>query len=188
MFPAVNLQVDKLITDENGIYTNGGAYSFLNLIIYLIVKYYGREIAIYCSKVFQVEMDRQRQSPFIIFKGQKSHGDALIGQAQSYIESHWNEKIPVEPLSARYSISRRNFDRRFLKATGNTLAEYLQRVKIEAAKKAIEPTGKNVKEVMYEVGYADVKAFRDVFRKLTGLSPLEYKSRYNKDKVEGMNR
>ena len=58
MFPHVHLQTDKLITDEDGIYTNGGAYSFLNLMIYLVEKYYDRQTAIFCSKVFQIEMDR----------------------------------------------------------------------------------------------------------------------------------
>jgi transcriptional regulator GlxA family with amidase domain len=181
MFPEVNLQVDKLITDENGIYTSGGAYSFLNLIIYLVEKYYDRQTAIYCSKIFQVEMDRQSQSPFIIFKGQKSHGDEVIEKAQSYIEDHWDQKISMEDLSSKYAVGRRNFDRRFIKATGNTPVEYLQRVKIEAAKKAFESSRKTISEVMYEVGYSDQKAFREVFRRLTGMSPLEYKSRYNKE-------
>jgi transcriptional regulator GlxA family with amidase domain len=187
MFPAVNLQIDKLITDENGIYTNGGAYSFLNLITYLVEKYYGRQTAIYCSKVFQIEMDRHSQSKFIIFKGQKAHGDEVIEQAQAYIENHWDEKISIQHLSAMYAVGRRNFDRRFIKATGNTPVEYLQRVKVEAAKKAFESTRKTVNEVMYEVGYIDVKAFREVFRKITGLSPMGYRSKYNKDSFELMN-
>jgi transcriptional regulator GlxA family with amidase domain len=182
-FPDVILQTDKLITDENGIYTNGGAYSFLNLIIYLVEKYYDRPTAIFCSKVFQIEMDRQSQSAFIIFKGQKQHGDEVIQKAQRYMESNLHEKISVEHLSSRLAVGRRNFDRRFIRATGNTPIEYLQRLKIEAAKKAFESTDKNVNEVMYEVGYSDAKAFREVFRKITGMSPLEYRSRYNKEAV-----
>ena len=181
MFPEVNLQTDKLITDENGIYTNGGAYSFLNLIIYLVEKYYGRQTAIFCAKVFQIEMDRQSQAGFIIFKGQKLHGDNIIKEAQAYIESNIHERISVEQLSAKFSIGRRNFDRRFIKATGNTPVEYLQRVKIEMAKRTFETTRKTINEVMYEVGYSDVKAFREVFRKITGMAPLEYRSRYNKE-------
>jgi transcriptional regulator GlxA family with amidase domain len=180
-FPKVKLQTDQLITDEQGIYTNGGAYSFLNLMIYLVEKYYDRQTAIFCSKVFQIEMDRHSQSSFIIFKGQKTHGDELIGKAQSYIESKLSEKISVESLSARFAIGRRNFDRRFIKATGNTPVEYSQRVKIEAAKKSFESSRKTINEVMYEVGYSDVKAFREVFRKITGMSPLEYRSRYNRE-------
>ncbi|TMI89444.1 MAG: helix-turn-helix domain-containing protein [Bacteroidetes bacterium] len=183
MFPKVNLQADKLITDENGIYTNGGAYSFLNLVIYLVEKYYDRQTAIFCSKVFQIEMDRQSQSAFTIFTGQKLHGDEMVQKAQAYIESKLHEKISVEHLSSRFSVGRRNFDRRFIKATGNTPVEYSQRVKIEAAKKAFENTRKTVNEVMYEVGYLDVKAFREVFRKITGMSPLEYRSKYNKEAV-----
>jgi transcriptional regulator GlxA family with amidase domain len=183
MFPKVKLQTDQLITDENGIYTNGGAYSFLNLIIYLIEKYYDRPTAIFCSKVFQIEMDRHSQSTFTIFKGQKLHGDEMVKNAQDYIESHLNEKIAVEQLSSQMSVGRRNFDRRFIKATGNTPIEYAQRVKIESAKKAFESSRKTISEVMYDVGYSDVKAFREVFRKITGMSPLEYRGKYNKDAV-----
>src|SRR5436190_1027799 len=181
MFPNVNLQTDKLITDENGIYTNGGAYSFLNLVIYLVEKYYDRQTAIFCSKVFQIEMDRQSQSAFTIFTGQKLHGDEVVQKAQAYIESKPHEKISVEHLSSIFAVGRRNFDRRFIKATGNTPVEYSQRVKIEAAKKTFETTRKTINEVMYDVGYSDVKAFREVFRKITGMSPLEYKGKYNKE-------
>ena len=183
MFPKVNLLTDKLITDENGIYTNGGAYSFLNLMIYLVEKYYDRQTAIFCSKIFQIEMDRQSQSAFIIFKGQKQHGDEMVKEAQTYIESNAQEKISVEHLSSQFSVSRRNFDRRFVKATGNTPLEYSQRVKIESAKKELEISRKTINEVMYDVGYADVKAFREVFRKITGISPLEYRNKFNKEAV-----
>jgi len=183
MFPKVNVQTDKLITDENGIYTNGGAYSFLNLLIYLVEKYYNRQTAIFCSKVFQIEIDRQSQSEFTIFRGQKQHGDEVVKKAQAYMEANLDEKISVEHLSSRFAVGRRNFDRRFIKATGNTPLEYSQRVKIESAKKAFESTHKTINEVMYDVGYSDVKAFREVFRKITGMSPLEYRSKYNKEAV-----
>jgi len=183
MFPKVHLQTDQLITDENGIYTNGGAYSFLNLVIYLIEKYFDRQTAIYCSKIFQIEMDRNSQSAFTIFTGQKLHGDDIIQQAQAYIESRLDEKISVEDLSSRFAVGRRNFDRRFIKATGNTPLEYSQRVKIESAKKAFETSRKTVNEVMYEVGYSDIKAFREVFRKITGMSPLAYRGKYNREAV-----
>jgi transcriptional regulator GlxA family with amidase domain len=181
MFPEVNLQTDKLITDENGIYTNGGAYSFLNLLVYLVEKYYDRQTAIFCSKVFQIEMDRNSQSAFAIFTGQKLHEDEMVKKAQAYIENKLDEKISIEQLSSKFAVGRRNFDRRFIRATGNTPLEYAQRVKIESAKKALEASRKTINEVMYDVGYSDVKAFREVFRKITGMSPVEYRSRYNKE-------
>ena len=179
MFPEVNLQPDQLITDEKGIYTNGGAFSFLNLMIYLVEKYFDRATAIYCAKIFQIEMDRNSQSAFAIFTGQKKHGDELVQQAQTFIERHVQEKISMEALSLKLAVGRRNFDRRFIKATGNTPVEYAQRVKMEAAKKALENSRKTISEIMYDVGYSDVKAFREVFRNITGMSPLEYRSRFN---------
>jgi transcriptional regulator GlxA family with amidase domain len=181
MYPKVKLQADKLITDEDGIYTNGGAYSFLNLIIYLVEKYFDRQTAIYCSKVFQIEMDRKSQSAFTIFNGQKVHGDEMVVKAQEYMEQNLTKKFSITDLSSRFSVGRRNFDRRFIKATGNTPVEYSQRLKIEMAKKAFETSRKAISEVMYEVGYADEKAFREVFKRFTGISPVEYKSRYNKN-------
>ena len=180
-FPEVHLQADTLITDEKGIYTNGGAYSFLNLVIYLVEKYYDRETAIYCSKIFQVEMDRYSQSEFIIFKGQKEHGDEVVKKAQQVLETNLHDKVSIDELCNQFAVSRRNFDRRFIKATGNTPLEYSQRVKIEIAKKSFETTRKTISEVMYEVGYSDDKAFREVFKKFTSMSPIDYKKKYNRE-------
>jgi transcriptional regulator GlxA family with amidase domain len=181
-FPKVHLKTDKLITDENGIYTNGGAYSFLNLIIYLVEKFFDRTTAIYCAKVFQIDLDRNLQSEFSIFNGHKKHEDDLVLKAQSYIEEHYQDKISFERLAAGLHVGRRNFDRRFIKATGFTPLGYLQRVKIERAKKDFESTRKTVNEVMYDVGYNDTKAFREVFSRITGMSPISYKSKYNKER------
>ena len=125
-------------------------------------------------------MDRKSQLSFVIFKGQKQHRDDVVKEAQEYIERHPHEKISMEELSSKLSVGRRNFDRRFVKATGDTPLEYAQRVKIESAKRALENSLKTVHEVMYEVGYSDNKAFREVFRKITGLSPMEYRTKYNK--------
>ncbi|MBS1637378.1 MAG: helix-turn-helix domain-containing protein [Bacteroidetes bacterium] len=183
-FPEVHLREDRIITDESGIYTNGGAYSFLNLVIYLVEKYYNRQTAIYCSKMFQIDPDRHAQSAFAIFSGQKKHNDEVILKAQSYIEKNYQDKISIGFLSDRFNIGRRNFDRRFIKATGITPLDYMQRVKVEAAKKHLENSRKTVNEVMYDVGYTDTKAFREVFQRVTGLSPLGYKSRYNRETVK----
>jgi len=180
IFPDVNLKADELITDEGGIYTNGGAYSFLNLIIYLVEKYYSRETAIFCSKVFQIDIKRNMQSEFAIFTGQKQHDDEMIKEAQLFLENKIEDKVLVEELSSRFNVSRRTFDRRFIKATGNTPSEYSQRLKIEVAKKSLENTRKTVNEVMYEAGYNDPKAFRNVFSRITGISPLDYRAKYNK--------
>lgn len=181
MFPQVNLVEDKIIIDENGIYSSGGAYSSLNLILYLIEKYAGKEAAVYCSKAFQIDFYRESQSPFMIFMGQKGHEDEPIKKAQEFIESNFQNKITVDQIASMIALSRRNLERRFKKATANTVVEYIQRVKIEAAKKNLETGRKNINEVMYEVGYNDTKAFRTTFKRITGLSPIQYRNKYNRE-------
>ncbi len=183
MFPDVDLVDDKIMTEDDGIYTSGGAYSFLNLLLYLIEKKAGRDIAILIAKAFMIDIDKISQSPFIMFQGQKAHEDESVRKAQEFIEKNFEEKITVDQLASMLSVGRRSLERRFKSATCNTITEYLQRVKIEAAKKNLETGRKNINEVMYDVGYNDVKAFRTIFRKITGLSPLEYRKKYNKEAV-----
>lgn len=183
MFPDVNLVTEKIITDEQGIYSSGGAFSYLNLILYLIEKYAGREIAVLAAKVFAIELDRKNQLSFTIFQGQKGHDDESVKTAQEFIEKNFQEKITIEQLTSMLALSRRNFERRFKKATSNTVSEYIQRVKMEVAKMSLESTRENVNEAMYKVGYSDPKAFRVSFRKITGLSPMEYRNKYNRENV-----
>ncbi|GAB3938843.1 GlxA family transcriptional regulator [Larkinella terrae] len=180
LFPDVNLVTERIITDEMGIYSSGGAFSYLNLILYLIEKYAGRDIAVLSAKVFAIEIDRATQSPFTIFQGQKEHEDEPVKKAQEFIEKNFQDKITIDQLAEMHALGRRNLERRFKKATSNTVAEYIQRVKIEAAKKNLEISQKNINEIMYDVGYSDTKAFRTIFKKITGLSPIEYRNKYNK--------
>ncbi|MFT3937012.1 MAG: helix-turn-helix domain-containing protein [Chitinophagaceae bacterium] len=180
LYPDVNVVDDKIMTAEDGIYTSGGAYAYLNLLIYLIEKYAGRDIAVLTAKAFMIDIDRISQSPFIIFQGQKSHMDEPVKKAQEFIEKNFEEKITVDQLASMLALGRRNLERRFKKATSNTVVEYIQRVKMEAAKKGLESSLDNVNEVMYNVGYTDTKAFRTTFKKITGLSPVQYRNKYSK--------
>lgn len=183
MFPDVTLVDGRVITEEKGLYSSGGANSYWNLLLYIVEKYTSREIAIMAAKLFALEIDRKSQSPFIMFNGQKKHEDEPIKRAQEFIETNLTEHLSVDDLAVKFAIGRRHFDRRFKKATNNTPAEYIQRVRIEAAKKMLEISKKNVNEVMYEVGYNDTKSFRTVFKKITGLSPIDYRNKYNNEAV-----
>ena len=137
-------------------------------------------MAIYCSKVFQVDWGRRSQTPFVIFNGQKSHADEEIKQAQVFIEQRYRDRLNVNEIIEDIGIGRRTFERRFKKQTGNTVMEYIQRVKVEAAKRELEKGYKTVNEVMFEVGYQDNKAFRNVFRKYSGMSPSDYRLKFVK--------
>ena len=185
MYPGVHLVDEKIMTEEDGIYTSGGAYAFTDLLLHLIEKYAGREEAIMASKVFSLDINRNSQSDFIIFQGQKDHNDDVVRRAQVFIEEHYEEDILVNELAGQFAVSRRTLERRFKQATHNTITEYKQRVKVEAAKRNLEISRKNVSEVMYGVGYSDTKSFRNLFRRITGLTPIEYRDKYNKEAITG---
>jgi transcriptional regulator GlxA family with amidase domain len=181
MYPEVNLVDGRIVTEQQGLYSSGGATSYWSLLLHLVEKYAGREMAIMASKIYALEIDRKSQSPFVMFNGQKKHEDESIKLAQEFIESNITEKIAVEQLASKFAIGKRHFERRFKSATNNTPVEYIQRVRVEAAKKQLEVSNKNVNEVMYNVGYNDSKSFRTVFKKVTGLSPIDYRNKYNKE-------
>lgn len=180
MFPHVKLIDGGIITEEQRIYSSGGANSYWNLLLYLIEKYTDRQTAILASKYFEVDIDRDSQTAFAIFQGQKNHPDTAIKKTQFFIENNIQEKISVGDLAGQVAVGRRSFERRFKEATNNTVLEYIHRVKIEVAKRSFESSRKNINDVMYDVGYSDVKAFRVMFKKITGLTPVEYRNKYNK--------
>jgi len=179
MFPKVRLAIDRIVTDYNGIYTAGGSMSAFNLCLYMIEKQIGREAALYCTKLLQLDIERHSQAQFQIFTGLKNHADDTIRKIQEFIEANTEEKITVDILAAKCHMNRINFSRRFKKATKLPPIDYIQRIKIEAAKRELETGRKNINEIMYSVGYIDLKAFRAIFKKITGLSPTNYRAKFN---------
>ncbi|HER09391.1 MAG TPA: helix-turn-helix domain-containing protein [Bacteroides sp.] len=180
MFPEVIIQEGSIVTDENRMYSSGGANSYWNLLMYLVEKITDRETAVLASKYFAIDISRNSQSPFALFRGQKEHQDEAVRRAQEYIESHIGERMTVDLLADELALGRRSFERRFRRATNNSVLEYIHRVKMEAAKRSLETSRKTIIEVMFEVGYRDMKAFRTIFRKITGLSPAAYRNQYNR--------
>ena len=181
MFPAVELVDGSIITEEGRLYSSGGANSYWNLLLYLVEKYTDRDTAILAAKYFAIDIDRDSQAAFMLFKGQKDHNDAEVLKAQEFIEQNFGEKIAVDDLADFVAVGRRSFERRFRKATHHSVVDYIQRVKVEAAKRSFEGSRKNISEVMFDVGYTDTKAFRELFKKITGLTPVEYRNKYYKE-------
>jgi len=178
LFPSVQWVTDRVVMAGNGVYTSGGSFSAAHLVLHLVEKYTDRGTAIWCAKFFQLDWSRQSQLPFAVFMGSKDHADQVVRAVQAYIEGSYPEKIAVDELASRHAMGRRTLERRFRQATGHSIVEYLQRVRVEAAKQRLESTRKSVAEVMYEVGYNDTKAFREIFSKYCGLSPVSYRERY----------
>lgn len=178
LFPSVQWVSDQVVMHDGGVYTSGGAFSAAHLVLHLIERYTDRDTAIWCAKYFQLDWSRQSQLPFSVFIGQKTHEDEIVLAVQAYIEGRYPEKISVEALADRYTLGRRTLERRFRHATGHSIVEYMQRIRVEAAKKQLESSRKSVAQVMFDVGYNDTKAFREVFNKYCGMSPAGYRERY----------
>ena len=179
-YPGAKLVDDKIVTEERGVYTSGGAFSSPNLLLHLIEKYAGREIAIQTAKTYAIDIDRRSQAAFVIFQGQRAHDDETVKDIQVYIESHVAERMMVGELASRAGIGRRSLERRFKEATGNPVGEYILRVKVEAAKRRLESDRGTVLTAMHDVGYTDVGAFRNSFRKVTGVTPQQYRKKYRR--------
>jgi len=185
-FPAVRLYGDAVITGEGGIYTSGGATSSFQLMLHLIKLYCGREVTIHIAKLFAIDMDREQQAYFGTFQPPQNHGDNIVSMAQKRIENAYQDVSTIEEMIQDIPASRRNVVRRFKLATGVTPIEYLQKTRIEAAKKLLEQTDQSVLEVMLNSGYNDLKAFRQLFKKSAGMTPKSYREKFNAGRMESL--
>ena len=178
MFPDVKLEDHKIIVDEDGLYSAGGATSSMHLGLYLTEKYCGRGTANEASRMLLLDNHYAQQARFAMFIPQTRHHDHSIHEAQKLIERDQTEKFTVENLSKAVHLSRRSFIRRFKAATGNTPVEYIQRMNVEKAKRQLENTDFTVESIVYSLGYNDVHSFRKIFTRYTDLTPQQYRGKY----------
>lgn len=179
-FPSVRLQADAVVTRDQDIYTSGGSTNSFLLLLLLVENYCGREMAIRTAKYFAIDMDREQQTYFATFNPAPSDQDELVSQLQERIRRDYAQVNTIEELINDLPSSRRNLARRFKHATGITFIEYLQRTRIEAAKRVLEQASGGVLESMIASGYNDEKTFRQLFKKTVGMTPSSYREKYSK--------
>lgn len=177
-FPDVRVMPHAVVTQNERIYTSGGAICSFHLKLWLIQQHCGREVAVRIAKEFAIDMDRRNQLYFEHFRPTVYEGDAVVRAVQVHINSRYGEMKNVEEAMGEVPASRRNIIRRFKQATGMTPIRYLQKTKIEAAKQMLENTDREILDIMLAAGYNDLKSFRQVFRNFTGLNPSEYRGKY----------
>ena len=180
LYPKVTLVDDKFVTDYNRIYTSGGAYSFTTLMVYLINKYFGSEVAVLISKVFLIHLHDSQQTGFKILDQQKNHSNKTIMEIQDFIENNLESELSIEFLANTAHMSQRTFMRNFKKFTGDSPKTYIQKVRIEKAKRLLEIGDTGIEQICLQVGYNDFASFRKIFKKLVGLNPSEYKKLYTR--------
>ncbi len=179
VFPAVKLQPERIVTGENGLYISGGATSGFHLMLHLIQRHCGKAMAVRTAKLFAIDMDREQQAYFGSCLPGQNHSDELVAMAQQKIAAAYHEAGTIEEIIKDLPASRRNIVRRFKLVTGITPIEYLQKTRVEAAKKLLEQTNQQMTEVMLNCGYNDPKAFRKIFRKTVGMTPTGYREKFH---------
>ncbi len=168
------------ITEDERLLCSGGVYSAIDLSIYLVEKFCGHEIAVNCAKSLLVNMPRSHQSGYAVLPLSRPHTDERIRAVEAFIDENYAQDLSSEALAARANMSPRNFIRRFKAATGRLPGNYLQTLRITVAKRMLEEGDRNVQSVSLAVGYGDLAFFRSLFRRYTGMTPGEYRSRFGR--------
>lgn len=180
LYPKVHLKPERLITEADGLFCSGAFSACLDISLYLVAKFVGYDVAVKSAKTMIHDIGRFSQMPYTSFNFQRNHNDDSILEVQRTLEKGYADSIDIEQLCQNFGMSRRTLERRFKKATGDTPRLYIQRVRVEAAKKILEEKGSSFDEISYEVGYEDSSYFRKIFIKHTGLLPGEYRKKFQR--------
>jgi len=172
------LELEKMFIDQGRLYCWTGVNAGMDLSLYLVEKFCGRQTAVQSAKTMILDLGREKQTPYHTFLFSKDHGDLVVVKAQKWIEQHHAQSIDYDRLAKKHNMSRRSLERRFKQATGVSPLGYLQQVRVEAAKRLLEEGSRPFDEITNMVGYEDISFFRKVFFSLTGLRPREYQKRF----------
>jgi len=174
-YPSVSLRPERAITDAGGLYCANGIPAGCDLIVSIVELLHGPEIARQIAREFLIGFSRSYALANVAFDGQKYHHDRQVLTAQQWLERNHGGEVRMDAVAADVGMSPRNFSRRFRAATGDSPNEYLQRVRIESAKDLLRETGLSVAEIGYRIGYGDLGSFVKLFRRLEGVTPLDFR-------------
>ena len=177
-YPQVDLRPEKMMTADGKLFCAGGGMAWWDLGVYLVEYFYGADLARELAKAFVVDVGRTSQSAYSALSARRYHQDSLILELQDWLERHFPESLDLPALAARARLGERSFLRRFKAATGDTPRAYIQNLRLEAAKRALESPHLSVAQITRQVGYEDVSSFTRLFKRATGLSPSAYRSRF----------
>jgi transcriptional regulator GlxA family with amidase domain len=181
VFPHVTIHPERVLViagPREDLVTSGASMTWHDMALYLIARYAGATDAQDVARMFALQWHQDGLTPYITFKGKSDHGDAEITAAQQWLSTHFSVANPVEEMIKRSTLSERTFKRRFTAATGIAPIAYVQRLRIEDAKRRLERTDAPVDEISWRVGYEDPAFFRRLFRRTTGLAPGAYRKRF----------
>lgn len=178
LYPEVHWQLDEMIVEDGRLLTAGGVNASVDMSLYLVEKFCGREIARECARALVLDMPRVHQSGYAILPISKPHADQRIRTIEDYIAQHYSDNLSVESLASQAAMSTRTFIRRFKAATGRLPGNYVQSQRIAVARALLESSASPVHIISCKVGYEDLGFFRKIFKRETGMTPIEYRSKF----------
>lgn len=179
-YPRVIWRPDRFVTEDGRLLCSGGVYASLDISLYLVEKFCGHEIALQCAKSLLLSMPRSQQSGYSVVPLSHPHSDEKIRAAEEYLQGHLGKPISIDLLADHAGMGQRNFIRRFKAATGRMPGEYVQMLRVAAAKEMLEQGASSIQAVSTKIGYEDVAFFRSLFKRHTGLTPADYRARFAK--------
>jgi transcriptional regulator GlxA family with amidase domain len=182
MYPKVRWRPDQFVTEDGRICCSGGVYSSIDVSLYLVEKFCGHEIALQTAKSLLVGLPRSCQSGYAVMPLSRPHADKRIRKAEEHVREHYREEVGIETLAKECAMSPRTFIRRFKAATGRLPGEYVQLMRIAAARDLLERDGAPIQEISERVGYSDPSFFRALFKRHTGMTPAEYRARFSSER------
>jgi len=180
-YPAVPVHPERVLVISGlheELVSSGASTTWHDMVLYLIARYSGATDAQEVARMFALQWHQDGLTPFIVFDGKSDHGDAEIQSAQQWLAEHFSVANPVEEMISRSTLAERTFKRRFTGATGLAPIAYVQRLRIEDAKRRLERTDASVDDISWRVGYEDSAFFRRLFKRTTGLAPGAYRKRF----------
>lgn len=180
-YPRVRLHPERVLVaagEGHRLVTSGANASWTDLVLYLVARFCGEEEARRTAKLFLFGDRSNGQLPFAARVRPRQHGDAAIAAAQDWIAVNYAGATPVAGMTTASGLAPRTFKRRFEAATGYTPLDYTLTLRIEEAKQMLEMSETAIDSISEEVGYADAAAFRRVFKRATGISPLQYRHKF----------
>ena len=178
-FPKADLRPEHILIDDHDVITAGGLMAWLDLGLHLTGRWYGSNAVSQLARHLLIDPAGREQRHYSSFRPNRSHGDTRILAVQRHMERQVQEQMLAEQLAELAGMSLRTFIRQFQSATGYPPATYLQALRIEKARAALERGGDSVSEIAWSVGYQDLSAFSRVFKARTGLSPGAYRRRFH---------
>lgn len=179
-YPLVNLQEHQTVTDDRGILCSGGATASNDLLLYLLTRFAGKALARDFAKKLLIDSSRTDQSPYMVTTFNRQHEDDAIHGVQDWLHEHYREAVHVQALADQFGISLRHFIRRFKLATRQSPSQYLQNLRLEDAKLRLESSKMSFEQITYQVGYEDPNSFRRLFRDRVGVSPMDYRRKFQR--------